>query len=182
MRSAFDPASIGFDHPSFYPPITLWRSKRRLGPWEARLGFARKGRGKGGNHLVMPDCVLRVASRGLSTREQCRGSHAGAGLQYQLPDRQRCPGIRWRRSGAVCRALVRGRTTALAGETARPRATDRADTVQTHVDVMRRNADLCCISRTRPHDGKSREGVFARNLAATFTAYLLEERARGTRR
>jgi hypothetical protein len=27
MRSGFDRPSIGFDHPSFYPPITPWRSK-----------------------------------------------------------------------------------------------------------------------------------------------------------
>lgn len=51
-----------------------------------------------------------------------------------------------------------------------------ADTVQTRESAPRDNAAFMGVSGIRPHDGKSREGVFARDVAASFTVYLLEER------
>ena len=38
----FDRPSIAFDHPYFYPPITLGGSKPRFRPWAAERGSARR--------------------------------------------------------------------------------------------------------------------------------------------
>jgi hypothetical protein len=50
-----------------------------------------------------------------------------------------------------------------------------ADTMQTRRRPACQKTAKQALSCRRLHDGKSREGIYARNLAATFTVYLLED-------
>jgi hypothetical protein len=60
--------------------------------------------------------------------------------------------------------------------------TSYADTVQTRLTADSTNAVISAISGRRPHDGKSREGIYARVAAASFTLVERKTRSRGRSR
>jgi hypothetical protein len=142
-----------------YAPAALCLRRRSRAHRSCRhRGDGQGGMRKRGFELIIGACVLRLEIRELSMPRQIPIPSDGRPVQCQPP---RLPIGRGRRRQRRAQAAI---------------ATDPADTVQTRSPASDENARIAGLSGIEPCDGKSRERVFARNQAATFTVYLLEER------
>jgi hypothetical protein len=147
-----------------YAPAALCLRRRSQAHRSCRrCGDGQGGMRKGGFELIIGSCVLRLEIRELSMPRQIPSPSDGRRVEYVMLE---LPIGRGRRRQRHSPATI---------------TTDCADTVQTRWLALGANARIAGLSGIEPCDGKSRERVFARNLAATFTVYLLED-ARGPKR